>query len=152
MAFNREQLLGQVGRRLKKLRKQTGVSLIDMGKKLELSQSGYSKNENGMTFPKLKTMYRLQVNFDISMDWLLFDRGPVHLSEREPKPEPRVEVVDKKRTIDLDDVSPDIGELLEYMARDRLLKHEVLSYFYKYKEKREGRISPEPPSTPTDDS
>jgi len=143
MTFNRDRLIRSVGRRILTLRKQFDFSTAEFARRLGLSRSGYFKNENGVTFPRMSTLHFLQGEFDISMDWLIFNKGPVHYSARQPKP------VDNRRTIDLDEVSPDLGELLEYMAKDRLLKHEVLSYFYKYKEKKEARVSPEPPSTPT---
>jgi hypothetical protein len=81
----------------------------------------------------------LQRDFDISMDWLMFEKGAMHYQEKqpEPQPEPGPEKVEKKETLDLEELSPDVCELLEYMEGDRLLKHEVLVYFYRYKERKE---------------
>jgi transcriptional regulator with XRE-family HTH domain len=137
MAFKRAVLLKQIGRRLRGLRKQLNYSLEEMAVKLGRSKSGYFKNENGLTIPGLATMYRLQADFDISMDWLIFNKGPVHYQDKQPEPEPERVEEDEKKTEDLENISADVRELLEYMERDRLLAHEVLVYFYKYKERKE---------------
>jgi hypothetical protein len=73
----------------------------------------------------------LRRDFDISMDWLIFNRGPMHYGEREP------EKVDETKYLSLANLSPHVRELLETMARDPLLQHEVLVHFFKYKERKQ---------------
>jgi hypothetical protein len=70
---------------------------------------------------------------------LIFNKGPVHYKEKVPRPQPQPEPA--KETL-----------ALEYMEHDRLLKHEVPVYFYKYKEKKEhqGEGVKEPPPTDND--
>ncbi len=111
----------------------------EMARKLGLSKSGYYKNENGITFPRLDTLDLLQRDFDISMDWLIFNKGPMHYGER--LPEKRYE----KKFLNLEKVSSHVRELLEYMEREPLLQHEVLVHFYKYKERKThpGSVSAE---------
>ncbi|NIM17322.1 MAG: helix-turn-helix domain-containing protein [Candidatus Aminicenantes bacterium] len=135
MAFKRAVLLKEIGRRLRGLRKQLNYSLEEMAGKLGRSKSGYFKNENGITLPSLATMHHLQADLDISMDWLIFNKGPIHYQDKQPEPQ-RVEE-DEKKTKDLENISADVWELLAYMERDRLLAHEVFVYFYKYKERKE---------------
>jgi transcriptional regulator with XRE-family HTH domain len=137
MAFKRARLLQEIGRRLRGLRKQLNYSLEEMAGKMGRSKSGYFKNENGITLPGLATMHRLQEDFDISMDWLIFNKGPVHYQEKQPEPQPVIVEEDEKKTKDLENISADVRELLAYMERDRLLAHEVLVFFYKYKERKE---------------
>ena len=146
MVFKRTNLINGVGRRLRQLRQQFKCSLEDMARKLELSKSGYYKNEGGLSFPGLDTLDILQRNFDISMDWLIFNKGPVHFKEREPDPRAEPEKVGEKETPDLGNISGDLRELLEYMDHDRLLKYEVLVYFYKYREKKEKQVLTAPPA------
>jgi hypothetical protein len=83
--------------------------------------------------------------FDASMDWLLFNKGPLFYKEKTPEetkqpPEEKPPVQQKqpeKQTEEkfpgLEQVMTDVKELLDYMAKDPLLKYEVLVYFYKYK-------------------
>jgi hypothetical protein len=69
------------------------------------------------------------------MDWLIFNKGPMHYGERQP------EKGDEKKALNLETVSPHVQELLEYMERDPLLQHEVLVHFYKYKERKANQGS-----------
>jgi transcriptional regulator with XRE-family HTH domain len=113
-----------------------------MARKLELSRSGYYKNEGGLAFPRLETLDILQRNYDISMDWFIFNKGPVHFKEKQPESPPEPGKAEEKETPATENISDDVRELLEYMDQDRLLKHEVLVYFYKYREKKEQKTEP----------
>ncbi|HLP62032.1 MAG TPA: hypothetical protein VK186_24530 [Candidatus Deferrimicrobium sp.] len=77
-----------------------------------------------------ETLHRLQTEFDISLDWLLFNNGPMHISEKQ------VTVVEEKKTTDLENKYPDTRELLAAMEQDHILLHEIMLYFYKYRQDR----------------
>jgi transcriptional regulator with XRE-family HTH domain len=121
------------------VREQLNYSIQDMARRLGLSHSGYFKNESGITFPKLNTLARLHEEYDISMDWLIFNQEPMHNKDRQP------EQGEEKETLDRGDVSSDVRELLEYMDQDPLLRYEVLVYFYKYKRKQVPEMEETPP-------
>ncbi|MCP5050792.1 MAG: helix-turn-helix transcriptional regulator [bacterium] len=76
MKFNRDSLNRQVGRRLRQLRKQFNRSLDEMAKKMGVSKSAYYKNEGGLHIPDWKTLNLLQSEYNISLDWLIFNKGP----------------------------------------------------------------------------
>ncbi len=139
MALHKLEFLEIVGRQMLKLRKHLNYSCGEMSRKLGLSGSGYYKNENGITFPRVDTLDLLQRDFDISMDWLIFNKGPMLYGERHP------EKRDEKEFLNLEKLSSHVRELLEYMERDPLLQHEVLVHFYKYKERKghQGSVSEE---------
>ncbi|UCH95726.1 MAG: helix-turn-helix transcriptional regulator [Candidatus Aminicenantes bacterium] len=61
-----------------KLREQAGLSTREMAARMGMTHGGYSKNERGINFPGLDTLQRLSRDFDISMDWLIFNKGPMH--------------------------------------------------------------------------
>jgi len=42
-----------------------------------ITKNGYERNERGETLPGIDTLNRLSKNFDISMDWFLFNKGPM---------------------------------------------------------------------------
>lgn len=109
MAFNRARFIGAIGGRLIRLRQHLKYSLEEMARKLGLSKSGYYKNEGGLSFPGLETLDCLQRDYDISMDWLMFEKGPMHYQAKQPEPAP--EKVEKKETLDLENISPDVREL-----------------------------------------
>lgn len=152
MTFNRDRLVYEIGRRLRKLREQLKFSPNQMAAKLGLSSSGYFKNEHGRRFPGLDTLNLLQQDWDISMDWFIFNKGPVLYKEKQPEPKTPAEPgKTETKSLTPDDVGADVYELLEYMRQDRLLKHEVLVYFYKYKEKK-GHQKPAESPSPGDDT
>ena len=103
--------------------------------------------ERGDTLPSIDSLYRLSKNFDISMDWLLFNRGPVHYADKGaiitppgtagptiarehpveggPIPGP----VDSPELIP---VMAEVKNMLDLMALDPQFRYEVLGYFFKY--------------------
>ncbi|MCP5105554.1 MAG: helix-turn-helix transcriptional regulator [bacterium] len=115
----------QIGGRLRQLRKILNHSRPDMAAQLGINRTSYYKNETGESFPGTNTLYWLQKKFDISMDWLIFNRGPMYYKQKAP--------VEKKPR--LEEQSPEVGQLLEAMEQDPRLKHEILAYFFKYRGK-----------------
>jgi transcriptional regulator with XRE-family HTH domain len=88
----KKQLLHQIGVRLEKLRQSLNFSTDEMAIHLNMTRNGYNKNERGMHLPQLTTLLNLSKNFDVSMDWLLFDKGPVHYKEKGGVTEPAEQV------------------------------------------------------------
>lgn len=141
MAIHRGRLLQEVGKRLRTIREQLKHSPADMARRLGLSYSGYFKNESGITFPKVTTLHVLQDDFDISMDWFIFNKGPMHYKDRQQQLEEKT-----AKTSRLEETVPEVRELLDHMEEDVLFRHKVLVYFYEYKK---GQPSPgEEPSPP----
>ncbi|UCH95097.1 MAG: helix-turn-helix transcriptional regulator [Candidatus Aminicenantes bacterium] len=145
MEMNRRKILQGIGSKLKKLRKQLNYSRPKMAACFGVSMTGYGKNERGDTLPKLGTLIRLAEDFDISLDWLIMNKGTMYYKEKEP--EKLIEKETKEKTASLEDVMPGVRELLDSMAQDPLLLHEVMVYFYKYKEKKESQQTLPNPST-----
>ncbi len=116
-----------VGERLAKVRRHLNYSRPEMARILGLKNSGYSKNESGETFPGVNTLSLLQKNFDISMDWLLFNKGPMVFKDKPPL---------EQQAFDFVSQSQELGELLKSIEQDPQLKHEILAYFYQYKSKK----------------
>ncbi len=122
---------------LRKMREQLGFSRVKMASLFQVSPSAYYRNENGHTLPSGKSLRLLTEEYDVSMDWLLFSKGPMFYKEKQPgkergtTPEVRVEVKE---------LPPDIRELTETMERVPLLYHEILAYFQKFKVKHKGLV------------
>jgi transcriptional regulator with XRE-family HTH domain len=138
MAINRKVLLQEIGKRLRRLRKDLNYSLEVMSRKLGVSKSGYYKNEGGITFPQLNTLHLLFYDFNISLDWLIFNQGPMYYKEKQQE----IELAGSKKkngTLGLEDKSPEVRELLDSMEHDPLLRHELLVYFYKYKNRQKSQ-------------
>jgi len=54
-----------------------------MASRLGISRGAYNKNERGINFPCIDTQRRLSEDFDISMDWLLFNKGAMFYKEKD---------------------------------------------------------------------
>ena len=84
----------EIALRLQEVRKQTALSSAEMALRLGVSTGCYAKNEGGLHIPNLDSLRRLTMDFDISMDWFLFGKGPrlyKEKSEREKELEKTVE-------------------------------------------------------------
>jgi transcriptional regulator with XRE-family HTH domain len=107
--------------------------------------SGYNKNENGVAFPSLETLSRLAMADNISMDWFLFNKGPLKYNEKERAEE--IEELKKQlalktesakgrervRKADGAEVEAEIQELAAHMEAIPLLYHEILTHFQRFK-------------------
>ncbi|MCP5105093.1 MAG: hypothetical protein GY950_17020 [bacterium] len=122
MAFHRTQFTPGIGARMAIVRKQLNYTRHEMGAILGMRHSGYYKNEAGETFPSANTLFWFQKEYDISMDWLLFNKGPMRFKQK-PSPGPK-------------DQFPELQELIGDMEQDTLLMHEILAYYLKYKTKK----------------
>lgn len=129
MARNDRKTVQEIGNRLKDLREHLKFSRQEFALRLGIAMNGYSKNEMGMNLPGMPTLKRLAKDFNISMDWLFFNRGNMFFQEKLPE----VTKVEEKKIPPLEETEPDVRELFEFMRKDPLLRHEVLVYFYRYK-------------------
>ena len=128
MAIHEKNTIREIGDRLKKLRESLNYSRNRMAALLGITPNGYGKNESGISFPSIPTLKRLSKDLNISMDWLIFNRGPVHFQEIPPA----VNTEEEKKP-DLVEIIPDIKELLDYMEQNQQFRYEVLAFFYRYK-------------------
>jgi len=73
----------------KKLRKDLGARLCHLRESLELSRnkmagllnvtrSAFQRNEEGRWFPEYTTSLKLSEVFNVSMDWILANKGPMY--------------------------------------------------------------------------
>ncbi len=115
--------------RLRELRLQLHYSPREMAEKMGVQTSAYYRNENGESLPNVLSLQRLQKEFGISMDWLLFNSAPKYLEEKQP------ENAEKKETAGFEALMPEVRELLEHMQQDPVFRHRVLLNFYEYKNK-----------------
>ncbi len=160
MDFNRKKIIFETGRKLADLRKQLNLNLEIMARRMGLSKSGYFKNENGINFPALKTLFLLLKEHNISMDWFIFNQGPKDFrtkleavemeaeKERLEKEQERLKLEERKlermgedikQLRELDDVMPEARELLKHMTQDPKLRYRMLLDFYEYKDQKANK-------------
>jgi transcriptional regulator with XRE-family HTH domain len=104
-----------------------------MARRLGVNKSNYYRNEIGIAFLRLESLIRLHVDFDISLDWLLFGIEPMHVKEKQ------AELASDRQTKVLIDETPDVKELLTAIEQDAVLRYELLAHFYKYKQERQAK-------------
>ncbi|MCP5049776.1 MAG: helix-turn-helix domain-containing protein [bacterium] len=168
----KDTISGAVAGRLVRIRKQLNMTAPEMAARIGISANGYNKNESGVNLPGLAALQMLQKDFDISLDWLYFNKGPMHfksklkasemeaekeqlnekaelLKDQEERLEKEAENLKRrgegaKKFAELETVMSDITDLLEYMGTDPQLRHKVLLDFYSYKKERERGITEMP--------
>ncbi|NIM11540.1 MAG: helix-turn-helix domain-containing protein [Candidatus Aminicenantes bacterium] len=109
--------------RFKQMREALEYSQEKMAAHLGVVRPSYTKYESGFALPSLPTLRVLAASFDVSLDWLVANKGPMFFNEK---------AVPEKKS-DLENVMDDVKELLESMERIPLLRYEVLSFFQKFK-------------------
>lgn len=125
--MNRKELTTAVAAKLEKIRRSLHYSTPVMADKLGLSRGSYKRNEKGETIPDTFSLYLFGCNLNISLDWLLRDRGPMYC----PGTVPDRETGEKSPASH--PVGSDVNELLTHMERIPLLHHEVMTVFHKFK-------------------
>ena len=110
---------------LKYIRENLKYSQREMADRLGIYNASYSRHENGETMPMVTTLYKLGNMFNISLDWLIQNKGPMYYSEKE-ETGANGEISKELRQ--------DVNELLEHMEKIPLLRYEILASFHKFKE------------------
>lgn len=121
--MDKKALRREITFRFKQMREALMCSQEKMAAHLGMVRGSYSKYENGYALPNLHTLNVLSTGFDVSLDWLISDKGPMFYTEKTML----------VRKADLENVMDDVKELLESMERIPLLRYEVLSFFQKFK-------------------
>ncbi len=70
-------LSGSVGRKIRKLREERGLTLVDLGRKAGISYTHISEIERGNTCPSLKTITKLANVLDLSVTYFFTDKNGV---------------------------------------------------------------------------
>jgi len=75
--------ISTVGKRLKSWRKHSMLKLVELSKKIGVSQGSLSDLENNKSLPSATTLANLCIFSDINIYWLLTGRGPMLRQEPE---------------------------------------------------------------------
>ena len=67
-----------IGQRLKAFRKDLGLRLVDLSKKIGISQGSLSDIENDNSAPSAKTLKGLCLKTDLNIHWLLTGRAEMY--------------------------------------------------------------------------
>ncbi len=125
MQLKNKALLKQIGNRLRKVREVLKLTPTQIAGTLEVRLSAYRKNEQGLNAPGLRTLETMLKRHGISLNWLLFNRGPMRVSDTQKSPSQSGDA--------------DTAEMLEAMSNDRRLHFEMLAHYHHLRESRENR-------------
>jgi len=125
--MDKKSLLREIGNKLRKFREPLRYRSSEMADCIGAERTGYSKYEQGKTPPKLIVLYKLAEKFDVSLDWLIRGKGPMYYKQKETK-EPGARSAPAQ--------TDEINELLDHMEKIPLLRHEILAFFLKFKDKQ----------------
>lgn len=66
----------ELGKRIRQLRAETGLSQLELAQRLGADGRQISRYENGHVSPSLEVLVRLSEVFDVSLDYLVFEKAP----------------------------------------------------------------------------
>ena len=84
--------------------------------------AGITKTRSGENFPGPSTLNRLQREYDISMDWLLFNKGPMTYKVKQQQQQNQAPTPGEHE--------PDILKMVEDMESDSQLKYEIVGLLF----------------------
>jgi transcriptional regulator with XRE-family HTH domain len=119
-----------IGYKLSKIRQSFKFKPVKMAGRLGVERSSYARNEYGQTPPKLMTLYNLATHFNISLNWLLLNEGPMHLKEKETPKEPE----------QIPEPADEVKAMVEIMEKVPVLRYKVLLNFHNLKEEHKEMI------------
>lgn len=128
----RNMIKAEVGSRLRDVRLTLGYSVSRMAVLLNLNKMTYVKNENGTHFPGAVTLINLSTEYNVSIDWLLCNRGTMFYGEKDQA---------KKLLASKDEVQ--IDEMVNLMKNIPLAYHSMITSFLRFKVDNEAYLDRE---------
>ncbi len=113
--------------RLRMVRRHFGYSQNKMAQSLGCSRETYRKNERGYYLLTIDTLAALYEKLGVSIEWLLFNRGPMLRDKGIKKSELKLET-------QADMSFPDeLDEMISMMKNVPFLRYAVMGYYQKFK-------------------
>lgn len=142
------------GKRLARIRRELKLGRTAMAARLMVKPNSYYKNENGETFPRATSLRILHDEFGISMEWLIFNQGPMYTRDLDAAGQLKIhkeklqecdgkiqelsgQLDETRKRMEpyewLEKAGPEMNEFLQAMSQDSQLRFEVLAHYYKHK-------------------
>ncbi len=119
-----------IGTKLFNVRSRFGYTQVQMADQLDLSRTAYGNNEKGHSLIDLNTAIALRNKLGISLEWLLFDNGPMFLPKEE----------EKKTTPPELKIDRETGAMLKMMNQIPFVRNSVIGLFQKFQVDNEETI------------
>jgi transcriptional regulator with XRE-family HTH domain len=123
MATYRQEIVKEIGQRIKALRGELKLSQDEMARLFGIVRTTYNRYERGEAYPGPQVLSMLADRFNVSVDWLVCGKGPMFYRQKaEPEKVP-----------ELEEVMDDVKEMLALMERIPLLRYKVLTFLQEFK-------------------
>jgi transcriptional regulator with XRE-family HTH domain len=130
MKKEKYKIMEQFAKRLAKLRNILNLSRPEMAAHLGITSNALGKNERGEHFLDIPALNRLSTDFNVSMDWLIFGKGPIIINHQKINQSSQQEFSQPKKeelSLWLNN-EPDALEILTRMKQDMSFRYEIFAY------------------------
>jgi len=134
----KKKLRRDFGIRLRQLRETQDLTGKKMAEMLQIDRVALQRHEAGQWSPEYPVLLRLCDAFDVSMDWLLFNKGPMFYKQKEL--DAKSAAAEKNDCMKA--LKEEYRELLEYMEKFPVLRYELLLQFQKFLRDQQGPQNP----------
>jgi DNA-binding XRE family transcriptional regulator len=126
--MSRKDFVKKIASKLEQIRKTYRLSVTGMATKLNIHVTSCARHENCRSLPGIFTLYKLGNALNISLNWLILDKGPMYIPEKTEEKKALNDILSNQPLTD------DVKELLDCMGKVPLLRYEILSQFHRFKE------------------
>jgi transcriptional regulator with XRE-family HTH domain len=122
MIIEDRELKRQMGERFRQARQHIGLSQLELGNLLGLTQSNIARIEGGRVFPRLSVCHYLRQNYTIGLNWLITGEGEMVLKDE-----------DVAKKMDFGEYESEVRNMVYYLAQVPELRYPVIKLFVDYK-------------------
>ncbi|MCX6579576.1 MAG: helix-turn-helix transcriptional regulator [Candidatus Aminicenantes bacterium] len=79
----KKKLRRDFGVRMRQLRETQGLTGTKMAGMLQIDRGTLKRHEDGQWMPEYPILLKISNAFDVSMDWLLFNKGPIFYKQKD---------------------------------------------------------------------
>jgi len=126
----KEKLKKEIGARLRMMRKSMGLTQAELVKHFDFGRANYCRMEKGEAFPNAVIMHTLKTRFNVSVDWIITGKGPMHPQTRRGR----------DRYLDFAQCEKELNELFDCIKSVPMVRHAIVGFFLEYKFKNHKLI------------
>jgi transcriptional regulator with XRE-family HTH domain len=128
----------EIGARLRQVRTALSLTQEEMVAHFDIRRANYSRIEKGQIFPGISIIKILRDRFNVSVEWLICNDGPMFLTgDRATGNRAEQPAAGKINTPgkSFGDNASEVHHMLDCMEKVPILKHAILVFFLQYKYK-----------------
>ncbi len=147
----KKQLVKAIGRRIREIRVNLGLTQWEFARKMEMANTHLSDIETGRSGPGINFFYAITKYHKVNPLYILMGQHPLFLEEEKKQEEEK----QKPEPPDFGENTPRIEEMLGYFKRSPMVRFAVLNFFSTYIVEKKDLIKDDielhEPNTGTDD-